>query len=155
MNGGYGNAMAKGRKKSAPALYIEGLRTSVTSNASAYGFSIMITMSLAVASSQHGTPEVGEIFYFLLGAVAGFVSVEAVATRGFRSRDRGEPADVMVVGSAMAFVSVAGSVGVAALAGELLDGDLVWPVVAFAGTLAYTLMTGIEMALAARAEGQD
>ncbi len=142
-------------KKSLPALYVEGLRTSVTSNASAYGFSIMITMSFAALTSLHASPEVGGTFFFLLGAVGGFVVVEAIASKGFQTRDKGEPADVMVVGSAMAFASVSAGVGAAALAGELLEGDVVWPVGGFVATLVYTLVVGVEMALAARAEGQD
>lgn len=142
-------------KKSLPGLYMEGLRTSVTSNASAYGFSIMLTLSFGALTSQHGTPEVGEIFLFLLGAVTGFVLIEAVASRGFQTRDRGEPANVMVIGSAMAFASVSAGVGAAALVGELLDGGVIWPLGGFSASCVYTLVVGIEMMLAARAEGED
>jgi hypothetical protein len=147
--------MTRRPKKSLPRLFVEGLRTSVTGNAYAYGFSIMITLSLAVLIAERRTPTVGQVFLFLLGAVSGFVVVEAVASRGFRSRDTGEPPQVVVAGSALAFVSVSAAVGAAALLGEVLDSGVVWPVGAFCASAVYTLLVGVEMMVAARAEGEE
>jgi hypothetical protein len=147
--------MTRRPKKRLPGLYLEGLRTSVTGNAYAYGFSIMITLSLAVLITEHESPTVGQIFLFLAGAVGGFVVVEALASRGFSSRDPGEPPQVVVVGSALAFVSVSTAVGAAALLGDLVDSGLAWPLGAFCASAVYTLLVGVEMMIAARVEGEE
>ncbi len=130
---------------------MRGLQASVRNNATAYGFSVMITGTAAILVSQLGSPTVGQIFMLGMGAVAGFVAIDGAATRGFRERTRGEPADVVVVGSAMGFFSVGLGLGAAALTAEALDGDAAWPVGGFVATLAYLLVVGIEMALAERA----
>lgn len=135
----------------ARSLYMRGLQASVRNNATAYGYSVMITGTTAILVSQLGAPSVGQIFMLGLGAVAGFVAIDGAATRGFRERARGEPADVVVLGSAMGFFSVGLGLGAAALSVEVLDGDAAWPVGAFLATIGYLLVVGIEMALAERA----
>lgn len=133
------------------ARYARGIRTSVRNNAAAYGYSAMITGTLAVLSTNGGTPATGEVFLFLLGAVSAFTIVEGVASGGFRQRLRGEPAEVVALGSALSFPSVGAGVGVGAIADVVLDDTLAWPIGAFGATLTYLVVVAVEMALAERA----
>ena len=132
-------------------LYRRGLQTSVRNNAAAYGYSVTVTLTLAALSAELGSPNVGQVFLFGAGAVAGFVIVEGAATSFFRHRVRGEPAQVVVIGSALGFASVGLGVGAATLSGELIDGGAAWAIGPFLGTVAYLLVVGAEMALAERA----
>ncbi|MGA9371305.1 MAG: hypothetical protein WBV53_05610 [Solirubrobacterales bacterium] len=120
-------------------------------NATAYGYSVAVTLSLAVLSATHGGPTVGQVFLFGAGAVAGVVVVEGAASGLFQRRLRGEPAQVVVIGSALSLASVGLSIGAAALIGETLDGGVAWPIGAFGATVVYLLVVGVEMALAERA----
>ena len=133
------------------ALYRRGLQTSVRNNAAAYGYSITVTLSFAALAAELGGPTVGQVFLFGAGAVSGFVVVEGAATGLFRHRVRGEPAEVVVIGSALGFASVGLGVGAAALTGEVVGGGAAWPIGPFLGTVAYLLVVGVEMALAERA----
>ncbi len=128
--------------------YARGVQSSVRNNASAFGFSIMITATLGVLQTIISTPSVSDLFLFLLGAVIGTVVVEAAATGGFRDRVRSEPPDVVVIGSAFSLLSVSASVGIAALAGDLLGSGVGWPAGGFLATTAFMLFVGFEMALA-------
>jgi hypothetical protein len=66
---------------------------------------------------------------------------------------RGEPPEVVVLGSAMSFPSVLLAVGAAALAAEgFLGTAFAWPAASFASTLAFLLIGAIELLLGERAQ---
>ena len=133
-----------------PSAFARGIQTSVRGNSAAYGYSVMITSTFAVIASLVPRPAVEHIFLFLAGAVAGFVTVELAVTRGFRHRIRGEPPEVVALGSAFSLFSGGLGVGAGALAAEIIDGGAAWPVGAFLCTLVYVTAVGIEMAFAER-----
>ena len=137
-----------------------GVRTSVRNNISAYGYSVMITAAFAVLSASLGSPPVGDVFLYAGGAVAGVTVVEGVASRGFRVPMRGEPSDVIALGSSFSFASVGLSVGAAALAAPIVPTWAGWLLGSFAASAFYVVASGIEMALARAAQkrreaGQD
>lgn len=125
-----------------------GVRTSVRNNASAYGFSVMITAAFGVLTAALGSPRVGDVFLYAGGAVLGVTIVEGLASRGFRIRLRGEQSDVVALGSAFGFASVGLAVGAAALAAELLGGWLGWLIGPLLASSLYVVASGIEMSLA-------
>ena len=129
-----------------------GLRRAVRSDASAFAYSILITVTYGAVSLQVGSPTVGRLFVFAIGATLGFVTWEAVASRGFTVRIREEPSDVVLVGTALAPVSVA--LGLATALGVLaiLSGAWAWGAAPFAATAVYVLATGLQMAAARRYE---
>ena len=92
------------------------------------------------------------MFLYAAGIIAGVTLVEAVASRGFRVRMRGEPADVIALGSSFSFASVGLSVGAAALAAALVPTWAGWLLGSFAASSLYVLASGIEMALAHEAQ---
>lgn len=94
---------------------------------------------------RHGSPGVGDVLLFVLGAVAGFM----VVALGVRSR-RGEPLkdarrDFTRTGI-IQIVAVGVAVGAAALTSEISSGA-VWPLGAFLATLVYLLVAALELVL--------
>jgi hypothetical protein len=132
------------------ARYGRGVRTSLRINAAAYGYSVTITSTFGVLSVELGTPGVGEVFLFLFGAVVAFTVVDAVVSRGFRERLRGEPPEVVALGSAFGFASAGLSVGAAAVLGSILATGAAWPLGSFGATATFLSMAGVEMGLAER-----
>lgn len=132
------------------ARYGRGVRTSLRNNAAAYGYSVTITSTFGVLSVELGTPGVGEVFLFLLGAVTAFTVVDAIVSRGFRERLRGEPPEVVALGSAFGYASAGLSVGAAVLAGAIIASGAAWPLGSFAATMIFLSTAGLEMGLAER-----
>jgi hypothetical protein len=135
--------------------FSRGLQASVRNNYTAYGYSIMITATFGVLASRESTPKVGEIFVFLAGAVAAFVAIELIVSRGLQRAPRGEPAKVAALGAAFSLGSVAAGVGAAALISLGLDGLLAWSTGGFVASGAYVLMAGVEIAVAEMLEGDN
>lgn len=129
-----------------------GVRTAVRNNVSAYGYSVMITAAFGVLSASLGSPSVGKVFLYAGGAVTGVTAIEAVASRGFRVRMRGEPSDVVALGSSFSFASVGLSVGAAALAAALVPTWAGWLLGSFVASAFYVVASGAEMALAHAAQ---
>ena len=137
------------------ALYAEGLRTSVRTNATAYGFSIMITSSFGVVAAESARAAPGDIFLFAFGAVAGFGAVQLAATRGFHVENAAaERTSVLLVAALLSIVSVLAGVAVAAFVAWLGSGWYVWLVAPFAGTATFLLVNGAEFAAAREEEGE-
>jgi len=133
-------------------VLFHGVRTSVRNNGVAYGFSVMITASFGLLQSATGSASTLDIFFFAGGAVAGFVLLEAIASNLFRVRMRGDPPEVVALGTAFSFFSVGVGLAVAAAVGAVVSPGLAWPVGGFGATLAYVTAAGAEMALAGRME---
>ena len=93
-------------------------------------------------------PSAGDIFLFMAGAIAATVLLEAIASDFFRHRLRGEPPEVVVLGSALSLLSNGFGVGAAALSTLVLDGWLVWLVGGFVSIAVFLGAAAIEMALA-------
>jgi hypothetical protein len=130
----------------------QGVRTSVRNNAAAYGYSVMITASFGVLSAALGAPELGDGFLYAAGAVSGVTLVEGAASRGFRVKLRGEPSEVVALGSSFSFASVGLGVGSAALCGELLSSWVAWLAGPLIASAIYVVASGVEMALAHAAQ---
>ncbi|HET6570831.1 MAG TPA: hypothetical protein VFG58_05020 [Solirubrobacterales bacterium] len=141
-----------GNEESGRSVVEHGVRTSVRNNVAAYGFSVMITAAFGVLSATLGSPKVGEVFIYAGGAVAGVTLIEGAASRGFRVRLRGEPSDVIALGSSFSFASVGLAVGAAALSGAILGSWVGWLVGPLLASSTYVVASGIEMALAHEAQ---
>jgi hypothetical protein len=100
--------------------YLHGLRASVRNNASAYGFSVTITATLALLSSIRGAPTALQIVAFAGGAVVAFAVVEMVVSWGFTQGLEDEPTDVKELGSSISVLSVGFDIGCAYVVGRLV-----------------------------------
>ena len=83
-----------------------GLRTSIRNNASAFGYSIAVTLAFSLAHEKNRPFGLGGALLFVLGASVSFVLLEALASHGFRLRMRGDPPEVVAVGSAFSLLSI-------------------------------------------------
>lgn len=129
------------------------LRLSLQNNAGAYGYSVMITGTLAMVSSVHQSPQPGQIFLFILGAVVSFAFIEATVTRGFaRRQEEKEAGEVIALGSSLSIFSIAFAVGVAGLLALVLPENFAWVVSAFGASVTYLFVLGAEMSAARRIE---
>lgn len=134
------------------ADYLQGLRTGVRNNGAAYGYSILATVGFATLNSRLGSPETGHLFLFVIGAALAFTLVEGGASRGFRDRMRGDRSDVIVVGSAVNFLSITSGLAIFIGVAALWQSWITWLTAPFAATVVYLLTIGVEMAFARRTE---
>lgn len=89
------------------------IRTAVHNNASAYGYSIMVTATFGVLQVNAGSPSLPRVFLYLAGAALAFAVVEVASSDLFRHRVREERPEVVVLGGAMGIASVSAGVAVA------------------------------------------
>ncbi len=132
--------------------YADGVRSAVRNNLGAFGFSVVITSAFGLVQHEAGNPTVPDVFLFAGGAAAGFVVVDALASRLFRTRLRGETPEVVAVGAALSFLSIGLSVGAAALGAAVVKAAGAWALASFAATGVYVLVGGLELTLARRIE---
>ena len=143
----------RGTRRAAHAgLYARELRLSLRNNSGAFGYSVMITSTMAMLSSVEGPPRPAQIVFFLLGAVASFALIEAVATRAFTRSLEDEDTAVIALGASLNLLSIAGGVGVAAGLAVLLPVNLTWLLAPFAASVTYVLVTAVEVSAARRIE---
>ncbi len=134
--------------------YAQALRASIGVNASAYGYSVKITVSFAMLAAALGSPGRLDGFLFVFGAAASFASMELIATRRFHKRVRGERPSVVVVGSAMSFASIGLGVGVAVLV-SLWHAQIAWLLGSYLASTTYLLVAAVELLLGRRAEEHE
>lgn len=84
-----------------------GVRGAIRDNATAYSYSVLITVTFVATQNILGTPSTVDLFLYVLGATGAFVVVEAISSRFFQVEIKPEPSDVVLVGSAFSPLSVA------------------------------------------------
>lgn len=135
-------------------LFARGLRTSISGNAMAYGYSVSITVALAATTTLVERPGVLDLFLFLVGAAVSFAAVELAATWTLRDV-RPEPEEIAEIGSILSIFSIGLAFGAAVLVGSFVKTWLAWPLASFAATLVYVLTRGIEISVSAAEEEGD
>jgi hypothetical protein len=128
--------------------YFRGLGESTRTNALAFGYSITSTASFAVLEQTAGRITVGRIFLFVLGAGVAFAGINALVTRGFRTRVEREPPLVLALGTSLSVISISAAVGVTALIGEAIHGAVAWLIGPILATWAFLGVAALEIAAA-------
>ena len=128
--------------------------TSVRGNSTAFGFSIMITVSFGLLAQLRGSPSVLEMLLFGIAAALAVAVLEAAVSRGFRAELEQVSQRVDMLGTALNFISVAAAVGVATAVGELVGGIPAWPIGALAATSGYVLTESAEIFVAQLIQGE-
>ena len=141
-----------GDRSSEVGLYIRELRLSLRNNSGAFGYSVMITCTMAMLTSIAGSPLPAHIVLFVLAAVASFALIEVVATRAFTRSLEDEHTTVIALGSSLNLISIALAVGLAAGLAALLPTLLTWLIAPFSASTTYLLFTAVEMMAARRIE---
>lgn len=129
-----------------------GLRASLRNNGQAYGFSVSITVAMALLDSEAKVSGTVHLVYFALGAAVAFSALEVLATAGFRKPLKPEPETVTAMGVSLSLVSVGTSVVLAWASAHFIGGVAAWPVTSFLVSVVYLVVAGGELALADRAK---
>jgi hypothetical protein len=131
---------------------VRGMRVTVREDASAFAYSILITATFGAANLVAGPVTVPRLFLFVLGATGAFAVAEAGVSRLFRLRIREEPGDVVVLGTALAPISVAAALSVAIGVLPVSPTAAGWVLAPFLATVSYVTLAGLQMAFAHRYE---
>lgn len=125
-----------------------GIRIVIRNEATAFSYSVLITATFGITDLLVGTMSVARLFLFILGATGAFAVFEALASRFFRVRLRGERSDVVLLGTAMAPVAVSVSLGAAAGILTVVGGTAGWFAAPATSTSTYLLVAGVQVVLA-------
>jgi hypothetical protein len=135
-----------GNKPRSASLLRAALGTMVAASAAPYGYTVSIWSSGAVLMRGHGTPNVGEVFAFVAGALTGFAAL-ALLARGTLTRIESlDDAGDRVLAGVLHWLAVGAAVGAVAVLAEL-HGWTAWPLGSFAATTIYLLGASAQLTL--------
>ena len=127
---------------------MSGLGESVGGNATAFGYSVTITASFGAVEIARGEPGLGDLIVFGLGAVVAFGGLEGLASRGFRAPLEKGSDDVVLLGTAVAFISIVLAIITARGVAGVLSGAWAWFAAALCASLVFALMETVEFMFA-------
>ncbi len=130
------------------ARLVGGLGESLGGNATAFGYSVTITASFGAVELGRGSPRFGDLIVFGLGAVVAFGGLEGVVSGGFRSPLKKGSEEVILLGTALAFVSIVLAIAAARGLAAVLSGAWAWFGAAFGASLVFALVESVEFMLA-------
>jgi hypothetical protein len=132
----------------------------VQASAAPYGYTVSLWSSGAILMHFHPHPNVGEVFLFATGALAGFTLLGLLARSTLRVTPLMEPGPERVLAGALHWFAVGIAVGAVALLAQI-PSWIDWLLGSFAATSLYLLVASLQLALvtrwsesAARALGQ-
>ena len=133
----------------APPLitYARGVRTALRDNASAYGFSISVTVSYGLLSGPRSSVTAGETIAFGAGAALAFVLVGAVFVAMTTRGSLPESPQALTLNGGVDLLSVAAAIGVG-YGLSLVPGFWAWPLTAAGAVVAYLTVSGLDVLLA-------
>lgn len=129
------------------------LGTIVAASAAPYGYTISIWSSGAMLMHTHGTPNAGEIFAFLAGALCAYGLTSLLARGGLRGTDSLDCAPDRVLAGAMHWLAAGTAVGSAALV-AMIRGWEAWPRASFTATAIYILRATLQLAVVTTRSGR-
>lgn len=126
-----------------------GVEASLHGNATAFGYSVTITASFGAVQHERGQPTYLDLLVFGVGAVIAFGGLEGIVSHGFRAPLKDEADQVVTLGTALAFLSVALAITSALGVAHVLRGSFAWFAGALIGSLVFALAESLEFMLAA------
>lgn len=123
------------------------MRTALRNNATAYGFSITITVSYGLVGGKTATTSAVDTLSFGLGAALAFVAFGLLAVLLFRGGRMSETGQVATISGAVDLLAVV----VAVLIGFALSriaGFWAWPATGAGAAASYLLVGGLDVVLA-------
>lgn len=140
------------RPRGARRRLSNGLHEALHGNATAFGYSVTITASFGAVQLAHGQPRFGDLLLFGVGAVIAFGGLEGLVSRGFRMPLEKGTDQVVTLGTALAFISIALAIATARGVAALLDGGAAWFGAALGASLVFVLVESLEFMLAERVQ---
>ena len=108
----------------------------------------MITASFGAVQYERGQPTYTDLLLYGMGAAVAFTALEALVSRGFRVPLMGGSDQVVTLGTALAFVSVALAITTALAVAAVLRGGVAWFGGALCASLVFILTESLEFILA-------
>jgi hypothetical protein len=124
-----------------------GVRTALRNNATAYGFSITITVSYGLVSRKSATTSPSEAISFGFGAALGFVVFGILSVVIFRAGRVSETGQVATISGTVDVVAVVVAV-LSALGLSRIAGYWSWPATGAGAAVVYLLIGGLDVLLA-------
>jgi hypothetical protein len=128
------------------AAYLRALRFAIRQQASAYGFTLVVWGTGALASSQIGPPDPLEVVAFVGGALISAVTIVAIAFGVWTALGRGDPQRRAY--SAMHLPSVPAAIAAGWLPMLFLGGSAAYFTAAFLAVLVYEAILSLEIGIA-------
>lgn len=129
-----------------------GLRSAVRNDASAFSYSILITATFGLVQLEIGNLSVARLFLFVVGATGAFALIEAASSNLFRKRLRQERSDVVILGTALAPLSVVAALGAGVGVLQVVNGAVAWIVTPAVTTGTYVALAGLHLTFARQYE---
>lgn len=121
------------------------LSTLLVASAAPYGYTLAIWGSGAMLVRSHGVPDVGDVFMFVAGAIAGFnllgLSAEETINRTMPIERRGD----RLLGGVLDWIAVGAAVGAASLLAEI-HSWVPWLVAPLVATVLYLFVASLQLA---------
>ena len=132
--------------KPARGVLAASLGTVVAASAVPYGYTVSIWSSGAVLMHRLGTPNVLDVFLFVVGALIGFVALGLLAHGSLSRAELPAPGSERVHVGMLHWFAVGAAVGTVALLAEI-PGRAAWGLGSFAATSLYMLGASLQLAL--------
>lgn len=143
--------MAEASEQPAPAGRMDrAFRGTVGREATAFGFSIVISATFAAVQVEHGAPSRWDIVLFAVGAGASFVLLTGLASRGFRRPLPQHRSEVVGLAAGLNLISVMAGVATAMAVAAMLGAGPAWPLSPLLAATVYLLVESLEELLAER-----
>ena len=130
-----------------PITHARGVRTALRENASAYGFSISVTVSYGLLSGPRSSITAGETIAFGAGAALAFVLVGvlfvAVTSRGSLPESR----QALTFSGGVDLLSVTAAIA-AGFGLSQITGFWAWPLTGAGAVVTYLLVSGLDVLIA-------
>lgn len=131
--------------RSAGRMLGAALSTLLVASAAPYGYTLAIWGSGAMLVRSHGVPDVGDVFMFVAGAIAGFnllgLSAEETINRTMPIERRGD----RLLGGVLDWIAVGAAVGAASLLAEI-HSWVPWLVAPLVATVLYLFVASLQLA---------
>ena len=125
--------------------YLSALATALRGTALPYGYTLTVWGSGMLLAHERGQPSVGEIFLFIIGAVAGFGVLGLIVRLTGAAPLEPTFGDLRRTGM-IQLPAVGGALG-GATPVALIHGGVAWPLGAFVATLTYLAVATLELEL--------
>ena len=126
-------------------FYLPALAAVLRGSAVPYGYTVTIWSSGAVLTRHHGIPSIGEVFLFMVGALAAFALLGCIVRIG-RGTCPDPPRGALRRTGMIHLIAAGAAVGAAALV-ALIESGVTWPLGAFVATATYLALATVELAI--------
>ncbi|HEX3317239.1 MAG TPA: hypothetical protein VHR88_04425 [Solirubrobacteraceae bacterium] len=125
----------------------------MSSSAAPYGYTISVWSSGAVLIHFRGPPNVGDVFGFAAGALAGFTVLGLFVHRCLRATEAVHSSTERTLAGVLHWFAIGAALGAVALIAEI-PSWVAWPLGMFTATTVYLVGASLQLALVSARSGR-